>query len=414
MNDILREIIADSLKMVSADRLLSLALDKENLPGDFHLVAIGKAASAMAKAAHDHFGERIIDGLIIAPYDLAEPVHNFTTYEAGHPYPDDNSLLAGQALTALAKKLNRKDQLLLLISGGTSALVEIPRPGVTISDIRDITRKLQLAGADIIELNTVRKHLSLLKGGQLAELADPADIFSFLLSDVAGDRPDTIGSGLAAPDNTTSQAALSILDKFQINASPQIIDAIRQETPAKLRNVVQRIIGNNELLCQITAETIMKTGYIPWLITSEMAGEAKSYARLIPDIVKNARSPKSRINLPCIAICGGETTVKVNGKGKGGRNQELALAAAIAIRNLNKVTVAAIASDGRDGNNDYAGAIVDTNSYDRLLSTGTTPEIALRNNDSSTALSKIDAVINTGNTNTNLNDLLLILIEKIT
>ncbi|MCF7913214.1 MAG: DUF4147 domain-containing protein [Candidatus Cloacimonetes bacterium] len=412
MHDLLRKIIEESLAKVKADRLLSLALEKEFLTGEFHLVAIGKAASAMAKAAHDHLGEKIINGLIIAPYGYANPVHNFTIYEAGHPYPDDNSLLAGQALAALAKQLKRKDQLLLLISGGASALVEIPRPDVSIFDIINITRQLQLAGADVIELNTVRKHLSLIKGGQLAELVAPANIFSFLLSDVAGDRADTIGSGLAAPDNTTSQAALNILDQFRIEVEPQIIKAIKPETPVKLRNVVQRIIANNELFCQITAEIIMEKGYIPWLITTEMQGEAKTYARIIPDIVKNARSPKSRINLPCIAICGGETTVKVAGKGKGGRNQELALAAAIAIRNLKNVTVATIASDGKDGNSQFAGAIVDTNSYDRLLSTGTSPETALSNNDSSTALSKIDATIDTGITGTNLNDLLLVLIEK--
>ena len=412
MKELLREIIDESLKKVRADRLLSLALEKENLPGVFHLVAIGKAASAMAKAAHDHLGDRIINGLIIAPYGQAKPIHNFTTYEASHPYPDENSHLAGQALSALAKHLKRKDQLLLLISGGTSALIEIPRPDVSITDIMNITKQLQLAGADIIELNTVRKHLSQLKGGQLAELADPANIFSFLLSDVAGDRPDTIGSGLAAPDNTTSSAALSILEKYQINTTPQILDAIKKETPVKLRNVVHRIVGNNELLCQITAENIMKKGYIPWLLTTDMAGEAKSYARMIPDIVKNARSPKSKINLPCIAICGGETTVKVTGKGKGGRNQELALAAAIAIRNLKGVTVAAVASDGKDGNSIYAGAIVDNSSYDRMLSCGINPEAYLHNNNSTNALNKIDAVLNTGNTNTNLNDLLLIVIEK--
>jgi len=229
---------------------------------------------------------------------------------------------------------------------------------------------------------------------------------------VPGDRTDTIGSGLAAPDFTTSQAAQEILKKYNVETNPQILKAISQETPDKLRNIRQKIIGNNELLCHITAEIILKNGYIPWLLTSDMAGEAKNYARMIPDIVKNALSPKSRINLPCIAICGGETTVKVTGKGKGGRNQELALSAAISIRNLKGVTVAAVASDGKDGNSEYAGAIVDSNSYDRMLSCGINPEAYLHNNDSSNALNKIDAVINTGNTNTNLNDLLLILIEK--
>jgi len=412
MKKLLREIIDESLKQVQADRLLNLVLEKEDIPGNFIMISIGKAACAMAKAAFEHFGERISQGLIVTPYDHAFSVHNFQIIEASHPYPDENSLLAGECIAQLAKKLKRNDQVLLLVSGGTSSLVELPRKGVFIEDIKNITRQLQLAGADIIELNTVRKHLSLIKGGQLAQLADPAKIYSYLLSDVPGDRTDTIGSGLAAPDLTTSQAALEIIKKYNVETTPQILKVISLETPNKLRNIRQKIIGNNELFCQITAEIILKNGYIPWLLTNDMAGEAKNYARMIPDIVKNARSPKSRINLPCIAICGGETTVKVKGTGKGGRNQELALAAAIAIRNLKNVTVATIASDGKDGNGEYAGAIIDTNSYDRLLSTGTSPEIALRNNDSSTALSKIDATINTRNTHTNLNDLLLIIIEK--
>ena len=412
MNDLLKSIIGECLKQVQADKLLKVVLQKEDLPGNFILISIGKAACAMAKAANEHFGERITQGLIITPYDHAFPVHNFLIIEAGHPYPDENSLLAGQNLAQLAKKLQRNDQMLLLISGGTSALVELPRDGISIEDIKKITRQLQLAGADIIELNTVRKHLSLIKGGQLAQLADPANIYSYLLSDVPGDRIDTIGSGLAAPDLTTSQAALDILNEYDVETNPQILKAISQETPDKLRNIRQKIIGNNELLCQITAETILKNGYIPWLLTTDMAGEAKNYARMIPDIVKNARSTKTGINLPCIAICGGETTVKVSGKGKGGRNQELALAAAIAIRNLKGVTAAAVASDGTDGNSKYAGAIVDTNSYDHMLSCGINPEAYLHNNDSSNALNKIDAVLNTGNTNTNLNDLLLIVIEK--
>ncbi|MDP8220975.1 MAG: DUF4147 domain-containing protein [Candidatus Stygibacter frigidus] len=412
MNELLKSIIKESLELVQADKLLKTVLQKEDLPGNLIMISIGKAACAMAKAAYEHFGDRISQGLIITLYEHTFPVHNFQIIEAAHPYPDENSLLAGQSIAQLVKQLTRNDQVLLLISGGASALVELPRNGVSIEDISNITRHLQLAGADIIELNTVRKHLSLIKGGQLAQLADPAKIYSYLLSDVPGDRPDTIGSGLAAPDLTTSQATLEIIKKYNVVTTPQILKAISQETPDKLRNIRQKIIGNNELLCHITAEITLKNGYIPWLLTTDMAGEAKNYARIIPDIVHNARSPKTGINLPCIAICGGETTVKVSGTGKGGRNQELALAAAIAIRNLKGVTVAAVASDGTDGNSKYAGAIVDTNSYDHMLSCGINPEAYLHNNDSSNALNKIDAVLNTGNTNTNLNDLLLIVIEK--
>ena len=410
--DLIKDIIEESLAEVRADKLLTIALEKEALEGDYHLLAIGKAACAMAKAARAHFGDRIIKGLVITRYGYSYPVHNYQIMESGHPYPDENSFEAGKAAMEMVERLQRGDNLLLLISGGASALAEVTRTGVSLTELKNITRELQLGGADIIELNTVRKHLSQIKGGQLAKLAEPARIYGFLLSDVAGDRPDTIGSGPAVPDKTTSEAAHRILEQYKIECTEAVKKAIMAETPRSVRNAVMRIIGNNEMFCYIAAEIIMGQGYIPWLLTTDMNGEARNYARLIPDIVKNARNPKSGIQLPCIAICGGETTVKVTGNGKGGRNQELALAAAIAIRNLKGVTVAALASDGSDGNTDNAGAVVNTNSYDRMLSAGINPEACLHNNDSATALSRIDAVIQSGATETNLNDILLILIEK--
>jgi hydroxypyruvate reductase len=412
MKNLLENIILESLDEIKADKLLAKVLESENLSGEFYLIAIGKAACPMAKAADDILGDRIIKGLVVTKKGQSEKINNFKIIEAGHPYPDENSLLAGKEIFKIASSLKRNEQILLLVSGGASALAVFPRPPVSLQEFRNVTRKLQLAGADIIELNTVRKHLSLIKGGQLAILAEPGRIYGYLLSDVPGDRMDTIGSGLAVLDKTTSKAAQNILDQYDIDAGDAVEKALIKETPEILRNAVMKIIGNNELLCQIVAEKIMKNGYIPWLLTTDMQGEASQYARMIPDIVSSARSRQSKINLPCIAICGGETTVKVTGSGRGGRNQEMALAAAIQIKNLEKVTVACIASDGIDGNSEYAGAIVDTNSYDRMLSAGINPEAYLHNNDSTSALSRIDAVIYTGNTNTNLNDILLVLIEK--
>lgn len=412
MYEILLEILNESLAEIRADKLLKHSLEAAELSGRFHLIAVGKAAGAMAKAAHEHLGSRIIDGIVITPTVLAERVSDYLVIQSGHPYPDEFSLEAGRRIFNLAKELKRGDQILLLISGGASSLVEFPRENVELAELIRITCEMQLAGADIIELNTVRKHLSRLKGGQFAKLAEPANIYGFALSDVNGDRLDTIGSGLAVRDQTTSQAALDILRKYKVKVSNKIESAILEETPFNIRNAITKIIGNNELFCRIAAEKIMKKGYIPWLLTSEMQGEARHYSRMIPDIVQSARSSKSKINLPCIAICGGETTVKVQGSGKGGRNQEMALAAAIEIKNLRKVWVACIASDGKDGNSENCGAIVDTNSYNRLLSAGINPEGYLHNNDSATALNRIDATISQQDTQTNLNDLMLILIEK--
>lgn len=291
-------------------------------------------------------------------------------------------------------------------------MVEHLPEDVSLAEYRHITDQLMRHAADITELNTIRKHLSLIKGGQLARIAEPARIYGWLLSDVAGDRLDTIGSGLAAADLTTAVAASEILHRHDISVSENISKALKRETPFSLRNALLKIFGNNELFCQILAEKSLKMGYVPWLLTTDMQGEAAVYAQMIPDIVRSARSENSRINLPCIAICGGETTIKVTGSGKGGRNQEMALNAAIQICNLKKVTVACLASDGKDGNSEACGAIIDTNSYDRLLSAGINPRAYLYNNDSYSALSRIDATIPALNTGTNLNDVMLILIDK--
>lgn len=410
MKELLKNIIEEIIADARADKLLRNALIKEDLKGDFYLVSVGKAAIAMAEAAKKHFSESIKDSLVITSdnYSIDSEIEYIT---GEHPYPGEGSLSAGKKLYSLLEKLKRGDQLLLLISGGASAMVEYPADGVSISEIADITVKLQKKGADIIELNSVRKHLSRLKGGRLAKLAEPANVFSFILSDVAGDRLDSIASGLTAPDKTTSDSAMEILKNYDIEVSENISRAIKVETPEKLRNVINRIIGNNELLCQIAAEKIMKEGYIPWLITTSMDGEARHYANMIPDIVNSVRQPDSRIKTPCIAICGGETTVKVTGNGRGGRNLELALNAAVKVKDLKGVCVATIASDGYDGNSGLAGAVIDENSYDRMLSVGMKPEISLKNNDSASILKKIDAVIDGRSSQTNLNDLLLILID---
>ncbi len=413
MKELLKNIISKTLHDVRADKLLQHALNTEKLSGGFHLLAIGKAACQMALAARDNISGNILSALVVTRTGYAESISGMNVIESAHPYPDESSLAAGKQVYDFVTALERNARLLLLVSGGASAMVELPLEGVSITEIRDITQKLQKAGADIIELNAVRKHLSQLKGGRLAKLAEPAKIYSFLLSDVADDRLDTIGSGLAAADLTTSASALKILRDYKISVTENIELAIVEETPKKLRNVISRLIGNNELLCQTVAENIIAEGYIPWLLTTSMNGEAKHYANMIPDIVHKARHPKSQIQLPCIAICGGETTVNVKGTGKGGRNLEMALAAAINIRTLKGVTVATIASDGADGNTPFAGAIVDENSHDKMLSSGANPEAFLRSNDSATALQRIDATITTGATGTNLNDLLLILINKV-
>ena len=412
MKLLLNQIISESLEAVKADKLLQNVLEKDKLAGNFKLLALGKAACAMAEAAHNYFSKCIKQGLVITKSGYERPVHNYRIMKSSHPFPDESSLAAGKSIFKMVSELKKDDQMLFLVSGGGSSLAILPRNQINIKELIDIYTKLSEAGADIIEINTVRKHLSQLKGGQLAKLAAPAKIFSYLLSDVEGNRIDTIASGYTSPDKTTSQAALSILDEYGIKVSSICRKAIKNETPKSLFNVqFNKVIGDNELFCHVAAKIIMKKGYTPWLITTEMSGEARRYAEFVPEIIKRARNSKGRINLPCIAICGGETTVTVTGNGFGGRNQEMALAAAIKIQNIPGVTVACIASDGMDGKSENAGAIVDNRSYTRMLSAGVNPKASLHNNDSASALAKIDAVIRTWQTDTNLNDVMLIYIE---
>ncbi len=411
MERVLRECIAE----VHARKLLTKALEKEGLSKtqDYYLIAIGKAACAMAKAAHDYFGNRIIEGLVITRIGYARPVVEYMVKEANHPEPGDKSVEAGELLQNMIQSRKKGVEFLLLISGGASALAVSLRDGVTLDDLKAITKALQHGGADIVELNSVRKHLSKIKGGQLADLVKPAQIHGFLLSDVIGNRMDTIGSGPAVADATTADEALKNLKRYFKTTIPIVENAMKKETPNNITNATHKIIGDNELFCHLAAEKMRAKGIYPLILTTEMRGEARLFAKKIPDIVKSLRQLKGIIKFPCVAICGGETTVTVkNPNGIGGRNQELALAAAIEIKDMKGVTVAACASDGADGHSDRAGAIIDWESYEEMTSKGIKPEDYLDNNDSTLALDEIIATITTGPSNTNVNDILMILIEE--
>ncbi len=412
-------VINFSIEKVLPDRAVKDAIRRENLEEveNLYLVAIGKAAWRMAKAAKDLLGERIKRGVVITKYghSLGE-IEGVEVYEAGHPVPDENTISSTKKAIELASSLGEDDRLLFLVSGGGSALFEYPIEGVSLDDLKKVNELLLRSGADIVEINTVRKHISKVKGGRFAEIAYPAFIYTLALSDVLGDRLDSIASGPAYPDETTYEDALRVIEKY--NLMDEIPSSVREvilkgvkgeipETPKKLDNVESVIIGSVSLVCKHAIEKARELGYKTLFLTSTLNCEASEAGRFLAEILKEIRRSSNPVSPPCMIILGGETIVHVRGNGKGGRCQELALSASISIRGMDKTVIAAAGTDGTDGPTDAAGGIVDGDSFNRMLSNGIDPEKYLANNDSYNALKASGDLIMTGPTGTNVNDLII-------
>jgi len=391
-----------------------LTLDLRDV-GRVLVLGCGKAGAAMARAAESVLGDRIGQGLVVVKDGYTLPTRVVELAEAGHPVPDRRGQAAAQRILALARSAGPRDLVIFLISGGGSALMPAPAPPVTLEEKGDVTRRLLGAGATIGELNAVRKHLSLLKGGQLARAAAPARVLTLLLSDVIGDPLDVIASGPTAPDPTTFADALDVLGRRGVldRVAPGVIERLNAgargkipETPKPVEslftNVTHVVVGNHRLVVDAAAAAAARLGYSPRIATAALEGEARDAARAL---VTQARSLPPRACL----IAGGETTVTVRGRGRGGRCQEFALAAALALEGDDGVTVLAAGTDGTDGPTDAAGAVVDATTVERGRAAGLDPDRALTDNDSHTFLSATGDVIVTGPTNTNLLDLYLAL-----
>ena len=296
------------------------------------------------------------------------------------------------------------------MSGGGSALFELPADGVTLSDIQDITSQLLACGADIVEINTVRKHLSSVKGGRFAELCKPAHVFMVVLSDVLGDRLDSIASGPAAPDLSTSDEAINIIRKYDLNVKPELLNVLARETPKSLCNVTAVITGSVTALCQAASEFAMSNGYNPLVLTTTLTCEAREAGSFMASIAREIKTSGRPVNAPCAVIAGGETVVHLSGHGLGGRNQEFALSAALGIAGIDNVVIASVGSDGTDGPTEAAGGIVDGLTQNILRDKGISIPDVLKNNDAYNALKLADALIFTGPTGTNVNDLAVALI----
>ena len=400
-----KAIMDAALSAAMPDTAVEKALQK--LPevfGRIVLIAAGKAAWQMAAAAYETLGRKISGGVVCTKYDHCKgPIGNLILCEGGHPVPDANSYRGTQLAIEAVKNLGEADLVLFLISGGGSALFE--KPLIPEEEMADVTRQLLACGADIVEMNTLRKRLSAVKGGKFAKLCAPAKVFSIVLSDVIGDPLDMIASGPAYPDSSTREQALAIIEKYQLKLSAAAMALMEQETPKALANVETHITGSVKQLCAAAAQTAESLGYKPVVLTASLCCEARDAGSFLASIAQYHTGSQ-----PMAFIAGGETVVHLTGKGKGGRNQELALAGAKGIAGMEKAVLFSLGSDGTDGPTDAAGGIVDGNTAAKLKEKGIAIDAVLQNNDAYHALQAVDGLIITGPTGTNVNDLSVLLL----
>lgn len=383
------------------------ALEEMQPGGRITLVAVGKAAWEMAAATRAALKDRIRQGIVITKYGHSRgALPGLEIHEAGHPVPDESGFRATRAAIDMCAPLGSGDTVLFLLSGGGSALFE--KPLVPSEEMRDITRQLLACGADICQINTLRKRLSGVKGGKFAQICAPARVQAVILSDVLGDRLDAIASGPAVPDPSTGAQAMEIAERYGLRMSAAARALLQKETPKALQNVETRVIGSVRQLCACAEARARELGYRTQVLATDLCCTARDAGSFLAAIARqHAQSQQS-----LAFICGGETLVRLTGAGLGGRNQELALAAAEGIAGLRDTAVFSVGSDGTDGPTDAAGGYVDGTSFDRLRGAGIRVERALEDNDSYHALERCGGLIVTGPTGTNVNDLSVLLIRR--
>ena len=400
------QIIQTSIAAVLPDKAVQRALDAFH-PGSGRtvLVAAGKAAWQMAHAAVEALG-RVDGGIVITKYGhLLGEIPGLLCCEAGHPVPDENSFAATAKALELVHGLTEEDTVLFLLSGGGSALFE--QPLIDGGELQGITRQLLACGADIVEINTIRKRLSAVKGGRFAQACAPARVFSIVLSDILGDPLDMIASGPAYPDSSTCAEAQAIADKYQLSLSARARALLAQETPKALDNVTTQITGSVRELCAAAAKACRSLGYEPVLLTDQLCCQAREAGSFLASILRTHAGSGQK----CAFLAGGETVVQLTGSGLGGRNQELALAAAPGLDGLCGAAVFSVGSDGTDGPTDAAGGYVDGQTMAALRQKGLNVFSVLRQNDAYHALDAVGGLIRTGPTGTNVNDVAVALLN---
>ena len=394
------QIISAALRAVQPHKAVRRALNNVRFPGRVILVAVGKAAWQMADAALPCCP--VERGIVVTKYGhVMGELPNIRCLEAGHPVPDENTFAATEQVLDMVRGLNKEDTVLFLLSGGGSALFE--KPLVSPAELQSITQQLLACGADIVEINTIRKRLSGVKGGRFAELCKPASVYSIILSDIVGDPVDMIASGPACGDSSTCAEAIAIAEKYALKLSEQAATLLRQKTPKTADNVTTKITGSVRQLCSAAAEACGELGYETVFLTDRLCCQAKEAGSFLASILRSHKDTK----IPLAFVAGGETVVQVTGTGLGGRNQELALSAAAEIEGLENVCLFSVGSDGTDGPTDAAGGFVDGRTARVLRERGVSIHEALQNHDSYHALEACGGLIRTGPTGTNVNDLVV-------
>ena len=403
-------ILQEAIKAVLPEAAVIRALDRHEIHGEAVVIAIGKAAWRMGKAAMDKIGDKVSGGIVITKYGHAlGEIPGLSIMEAGHPVPDENGVRAAREALRLVSGLKKDQTVVFLVSGGGSALFELPLEGIALSDIAAITKQLLACGANIVEINTVRKHLSRVKGGRFALACAPARVLSIVLSDVLGDPLDSIASGPAYPDSSTAEDALEIVKKYKLDIPDAVMEVLGQETPKVLVNVTTEITGNVNELCRGAMMAAEARGYETMLLTTTLDVEAREAGGFLAAIARQIQKTGQPLRPPCAVILGGETVVHLRGNGKGGRNQELAAAAAKGIDGLDNVLVLSVGSDGTDGPTDAAGGMVTGEFASTCREMGIDLDAHLDDNNSYHVLKAAGGLVVTGPTGTNVNDLMMVL-----
>ena len=402
------KIVQAALAAALPDAAVKRALEGRDFgPGRLVLVAAGKAAWQMAAAACGILGERLDAGIVVTKYGHVKgPIPGVECCEAGHPVPDENSFAATQKAIDLVSGLTEQDTVLFLLSGGGSALFE--KPLIPAEQLEDITRQLLGCGASIVEINTLRKRLSAVKGGRFARLCRPAKVFSVVLSDIIGDPLDMIASGPAYPDTSTCAQAAAIVERYGLRLSDEARALLEQETPKELDNVETQITGSVRQLCAAAEKACRELGYEPVVLTDQLCCTARDAGSFLGAIARTHNDTQKSLAF----IAGGETVVQLTGKGLGGRNQEIALAAAPLLAGLDRAAVFSVGSDGTDGPTDAAGGYCDQESLAALAAAGWDVPATLADNDAYHALAAVNGLMITGPTGTNVNDLTVLLLDR--
>ena len=388
------------------------------------LIGTGKASASMAQAIEDIFGDRITKGLITTKYSHILPLHKTEIIEAGHPLPDQKGFDGAKKIQGILKESGPKDLVLFLLSGGGSALLPLPAEGIGLEEKQEVTQLLLNCGADIQEINTIRKHISQVKGGWLARWAYPSTVIGFILSDVVGDAFDVIGSGPTVPDNSRFEEAWKILEKYDL--LKEIPSSIQkhlllgkegkvEETPkpgdVAFEKVNNYLIGSNIFALRAAAEEAISFGFNTLILSSSIVGETRETARFHSAIAKEILSSGNPLPRPACIISGGETTVSLKGRGLGGRNQEFALTGALEINGLEKVVLLSGGTDGTDGPTDASGAIADFTTIQRARSMGLDPEVYFEDNNAYPFFQRLGDLLITGPTHTNVMDVRILLVD---